>query len=134
MMDISFTQKEELNRLAQQYGLTLLYMFGSVARGDDTLASDIDFAYETLRALDLKKQFGLQQELQKILNVHKSIDLVNLANASPLLANRVLREGKIIFASKKAEEKFYYRTVKNYIDAKPLFQATQKFIQTYASR
>lgn len=45
--------KRELNQIAQRYGIESLAIFGSVARGESTPNSDIDFL------LDMKKDASL---------------------------------------------------------------------------
>lgn len=126
-------QKRKLTKLAEQYQMTLLFVFGSVARGDETVDSDVDLAYSTTTKLTLQQQFALQESLRVILRLRQPIDLVNLSNATPLLAYQIVREGQVLFAQPGAEDSFYQRTVKNYIDARPLFQATKQYVQAYAN-
>ena len=37
---------EHADALCEQFGITKLYLFGSVAQGEDSLGSDIDFLAE----------------------------------------------------------------------------------------
>lgn len=127
-------QKQQLDGIAAQYHLVLLFVFGSMARGDQTAASDIDLAYSTSIRLSLQQQFALQENLQSILHLPQPIDLVNLVNATPLLAYQIVSEGQLLFAEPGAEDNFYQRTIKNYIDARPLFQATKQYVQAYANQ
>lgn len=134
MLTLSPTQKTQLADIAERYQVTLLYMFGSVARGDQTKDSDCDLGYAAATKLSLQQQFALQTDLQSILPVTQAIDLVNLVNATPLLAYQIVREGQVLFAQPNVEDNFYQRTIKNYIDTRPLFQATQQYVQAYANR
>ncbi|NCN70804.1 MAG: nucleotidyltransferase, partial [Betaproteobacteria bacterium] len=45
--------KDPLNTLAKQYGASHLRVFGSVARGEETPESDVDFLVEFPRGYDL---------------------------------------------------------------------------------
>lgn len=132
MLVLTTTQKQKLTDIAEHYQLTLLYVFGSVARGDQTTISDYDLGYAASTKLSLQQQFALQEELQHGLEIHQEIDLVNLANATPLLAYQIVLEGQVLFTRPGAEDNFYQRAIKNYIDAKPLFQATKQYVQAYA--
>ncbi len=134
MLLLNSQQKKQLADIAKQYGMTLLYIFGSKARGDETKDSDVDIGYSTITKLSLQQQFALQEELRQILQIQQPIDLVNLANATPLLAYQIVREGQVLFSLPGVEDSFYQRTIKNYIDAQPLFQATRQYVQAYANR
>lgn len=132
MFTITPSQKQHITDIATHYQLTLLFVFGSMARGDNTVASDIDLAYSVLTPLSAQQQYALQQELQHILHMSQQIDLVYLANTTPLLAYQIMRDGQVLFAQPQAEDRFYQRTIKNYIDAQPLFEATKQYVQAYA--
>ena len=72
------------------------YLFGSQARGDAGVLSDVDVAvYVDATALE-QPGFGIQAELgtelQKALG-RADVDVVILNRASPLLYHRVLRDG-----------------------------------------
>ncbi len=85
-------KREDILRLAQQYGATRLRIFGSVVRGTATEQSDIDFlvAFEPDRSLlDL---IGFKQDLQDLLG--RKIDVVSEGGLSPYLKDRILREAQ----------------------------------------
>lgn len=64
-----------LNSLAAQFGAKRLRVFGSVARGEETPQSDVDFLVEFPRGYDLFTQrIPLAQTLGELL--HRKVDLV----------------------------------------------------------
>ena len=68
------SMREAISRTAASYGATQVRIFGSVARGDDTQDSDIDFlvALEPGRTLlDLAR---LEEQLEKLLG--RRVDVV----------------------------------------------------------
>lgn len=65
---------EQLRRLAPQvlqiarkYGIAKVYVFGSVARGDSTEQSDVDFLVEMQESASLFGVGGFQYETEKLL-------------------------------------------------------------------
>gem|GEM_PF-750105 len=79
--------------LVKRYGLSKVYLFGSLACGDFKWNSDIDLAVEGLPEELLLKAYGLAEELAAPLKV----DLVLLETALPSLRECILREGEILY-------------------------------------
>ena len=92
------TKNEILSLLAefkpyaqQQYGITRLGVFGSVARGEQREDSDVDICYEG-RVLSLLTIDTLQRELERLLE--SKVDAVRIReNMNPLLYRRINTEG-----------------------------------------
>ena len=66
--------RAEVRRVAAKYGLSNLRVFGSVARGEDTGASDIDLLVDVAPGVGLLGLARCQRELQALLGT--SVDLV----------------------------------------------------------
>ena len=66
---------------ASEYGITRMGIFGSVARGEQTVESDVDIYFETDKKLSLFRMGGLMYDLRELLGV--SIDLVHNTNNLP---------------------------------------------------
>jgi len=80
-----------LNSLAAQFGASRLRVFGSVARGEETPDSDVDFLVELPRGYDLLTQrMPLTLELGDLL--HRKVDLVPEHELSPHVRAQVLSE------------------------------------------
>lgn len=80
---------EYKTHLAAKYGVTQLGVFGSVARGDATDASDIDIVVHM--PPDLFLMVHLKEELEQLL--HTSVDLVRYQkHLNQLLKSRIDRE------------------------------------------
>lgn len=69
------------------------YLFGSRACGDETEKSDLDLAVLCDPALDLEQRIELEDELERTSG--RSVDLVDVARASPFLALDVIRGERI---------------------------------------
>jgi hypothetical protein len=63
----------DIMRRYEAFGITNLRVFGSVARGEDSSGSDIDFLIDAGK-VSLLTLGGLQSELEDLLGVH--VDLV----------------------------------------------------------
>ncbi len=118
--------------LARQYGLSLLYLFGSAARGDMHAMSDTDIAYLGQRPLSLRERATLVRDLRvHIPSPERAVDLVDLATAPPLLGYHILKEGRKLYGHEMSDDAFYRRTMKCYIDAQPLFALTNDYVHAH---
>jgi predicted nucleotidyltransferase len=71
-----------------------IYLFGSTATGTDGLHSDIDLAMLGPGPLDPLLRFDLQEQLASALG--RSVDLIDLRTASPVMAMQVLATGRLL--------------------------------------
>ncbi|MEL7246745.1 MAG: nucleotidyltransferase family protein [Cyanobacteria bacterium J06573_2] len=82
--------REEILRIASQYGAYNIKVFGSVARGEATVDSDVDFLVEIEPQRTLLDQIGLMQSLEKLLQ--RKVDLAEPGNLHASIQQRVLQE------------------------------------------
>jgi predicted nucleotidyltransferase len=78
-------------------GALAVYLFGSVARGDDVATSDVDVAvlFESPPPPQLLgSALTLEGDLERLLA--RPVDLVVLNSASPDLVHRILRDGVLV--------------------------------------
>ncbi|MCH7762731.1 MAG: nucleotidyltransferase domain-containing protein [Candidatus Marinimicrobia bacterium] len=66
--EIIQTLKEFKKQYAEEYGILLIGVFGSVARDDAKKESDIDVVVK-IKKQDLFKLIGIKQDLEEIFNV-----------------------------------------------------------------
>ena len=87
--------KRYMNILKSKYGITSLSLFGSTARGDQKVGSDIDLFVETETANPF-----LLMDAKEFLEdaTGSSVDIVrNHQNLNPRLRNRIIKDGIFIF-------------------------------------
>ena len=82
--------RAEVLRLAAKYGATDVRVFGSVARGDADVSSDIDFVVRMSPGRSLFDLGGLLMDLQDLLG--RRVDVVTERGLRPRMRERVLRE------------------------------------------
>ena len=89
------SNKEQILRLAASYGARNIRIFGSVARGDSSPSSDIDFLVDLDPDRTLMDLGGLLTGLQDIL--HAPVDVATERMLRPGIRDRVLREAVPLF-------------------------------------
>lgn len=80
-------------RLHEQFGITTLSLFGSVARGDDRSDSDVDVLVDFAGGATLLSYFGLKRELEQLLGCHVDVATTGSMKRSLRLADEIAREG-----------------------------------------
>ena len=87
-------KREDILRLASEYGAYDVRIFGSVARGEDDEKSDIDFLVNMEKGRSLFDLGGLLMDLQDLLG--RDVDVVTEDGLRERIKDRVLREAVAI--------------------------------------
>ena len=83
--------RSTLNKVAEQFGASRLRVFGSVARGEETASSDVDFLVDLPKGYDLFSQrIPLAQRLSELLN--RRVELIPEHELNPHLRKKILDE------------------------------------------
>lgn len=82
--------RQNLPYLRASYGVAEIGVFGSVARGEENLNSDLDVLVSFTKTPGFIKFIQLEGYLQKIVGM--KVDLVTPAALKPLLKNEILRD------------------------------------------
>jgi uncharacterized protein len=82
--------REEILKIADKHGAYNVRLFGSVARGDATPQSDIDFLVNMQPGRSLMDMGGLLYDLRQLLNVE--VDVVTENGLKPRIRKTVLKE------------------------------------------
>lgn len=81
-------------RLITRLSPSLIYLFGSYAKGTEHASSDINIAYMSDVVLSDYERFMLAEELASELN--KDVDLVDLKLATTVFQTQIIATGKLI--------------------------------------
>lgn len=85
-------QRERILALAAQHGAANVRIFGSVARGEDTTDSDVDFLVSMRPERSLLDLIGFQQDVEAL--IERPADVVSENGLHPALRDQVLREAR----------------------------------------
>ncbi len=104
------------------------YLFGSQATGQARPDSDVDVAVllaETDTFTRFEQSWQFSNEIEQI--IYKSVDVVVLNDAPPLLVHHILLQKKLLFERDINERvKFEVRAGKIYADLQPMYQFFQQ--------
>lgn len=90
-MDVLLRSKrEDILRLATSHGARNVRVFGSLARGESTGASDVDLLVEMEEGRTLLDLVGLWQDLEELLGCN--VDVITDGGISPYLRSQIHRE------------------------------------------
>ena len=85
------SKKQNIHALAAAHGASRIRVFGSVARGEETSNSDVDFLVDFPRGYDMFRQrVALTQKLSDFLQV--GVDLVPEHELNKFIKQKVLNE------------------------------------------
>lgn len=108
--------------------MRLAILFGSRARGDARADSDWDVG-----VIGASDREALQARLSAILGA--DVDLVDLRRASPLLCDRAMREGRVLFDADGSEyARFASLTLRRYADTEKLRRAQAESLREFTAR
>ncbi|MEU6642056.1 nucleotidyltransferase domain-containing protein [Saccharomonospora sp. NPDC046836] len=90
--------ERRLRDICVRYGIAMLLVFGSAARGDDRDDSDIDVLYELQPGARLGWEIeDLNKDLSDLFG--RPVDLVSRKALHPLLKDAVLAESRPLYAA-----------------------------------
>jgi uncharacterized protein len=119
--------------LAELPDLQLAYVFGSVAAGRATDASDLDVALLFTGRVEPARLDRLVEALSAAAG--RLVDLVDLSKAPPLLAHQVVARGTcIVSRDPRAQARFETRTVMRYLDTKHLRSIQHRYLGERAQK
>lgn len=102
--------------LSKYADIRLVFLFGSIAAGHHSEASDIDLAI----LFKTKPDFYFLDDIKNALSgfTKREVDIVVLNDASPIIKMQVLKKGIPLIRRGKSCEEFFTRTVEEYADLK----------------
>jgi len=86
--------KEKIAPILQQYGITKAAIFGSFAKGEAKISSDVDILVEIKSDMSLLDFIGIKIKLEEALKM--KVDLVEYDTIKPIIKERILAEQVVI--------------------------------------
>ena len=96
MKQIDFNNEQVIN-LYNKYHVKTLRIFGSMARGESRMDSDVDLLVTFSKPISLLQMVGLERELSAIIG--RKVDLLTTKSVSRYLRNSILKESRQIYAA-----------------------------------
>ena len=88
--DLLREKRDEILRVAARHGASNVRVFGSVARGEATAQSDVDFLVELERGRSLLDHAALMVDLEDLLD--RRVDVATERGLKPRVRERILTE------------------------------------------
>jgi uncharacterized protein YutE (UPF0331/DUF86 family)/predicted nucleotidyltransferase len=108
--------------------IRLAYLFGSFARGTAHDRSDVDIAVLARPPLGLDETEALTRALAEATG--RSVDLVDLEQAPPLLLREVIAGGQVVFCRSETEQaEFELRAIARYLDTRHVRDLQRRYLQ-----
>lgn len=92
--DLVAAGRSVLRHLAERRGFADLAVFGSAARGDDRVDSDVDLLAQPPAGADLFDMLRLEEDFEKVLG--RRVDLVSYGGLDQQLDHDILRDRVLI--------------------------------------
>ncbi|MBI4599756.1 nucleotidyltransferase domain-containing protein [Candidatus Uhrbacteria bacterium] len=133
-MEITKLQKESIAEIAKKYGLTLVLLFGSQARGKTHRESDIDIGFLSEKSMmSLREIADIEFEMAQKTKM-SNVELVRLAGMSSLFLRQVMNEGRVLYEDKPGVfTSFASYVFKRFVEEKPLRDLKKQSLQTFSS-
>lgn len=126
--------ENNLETLIDSYGIKLIYIFGSYAKGTNGKDSDLDIAVLLEDNYNPLDKLALIGEFIDILK-RNDIDLVILNNANSVLKHQVIKYGKLAYMQDEdIKVNFEVRVLKEYMDMEPFRRTQMKYIKEWAKK
>lgn len=124
---------EKLSPIAKRFGIRLMVVFGSAARGKTHDESDIDVGVLTDRPITFDQRLKLWHALSFLFRTE--IDLAMLNHADPVFGFEVARDGRLLFErDKDAWENWRSYKIRQYWDTKKFRDDLRRYISRSAEK
>lgn len=118
--------KNKIKKIAQKYGLKIVLLFGSQAKGRSHPQSDLDLAFYPQKKVDEQK---LYEEFTHLFR-RADIDLINFKeNHNHLLRYQILSEGIPLYESRPGlKSTMEWQSFFDYVDFKKYYDSLDKLL------
>jgi hypothetical protein len=117
-----------IKKLIEEFNISLIYVFGSYAKGTNTENSDLDIGILINGDTSLMTRLSVLNEMVGILD-REDIDLIILNEADEVLKFQVIKYGKLIYVRDLTEKVlFEARTMSEYMDMEHFRNTRNKYM------
>ena len=128
------TIKPIVKKLAEDFGFSLVVLFGSQATGKTHKKSDVDIAFLSDIKMGLYDIAKMQTEFEQVLKIGK-IELVDLRNSPPLLLKEIAKNSILLYEKDAlALARFKIYAFKRYVESKKLLTLRAAALDRFIKR
>lgn len=98
MAVLAGVDSDRIVEVCRRYGATFLAIFGSAARGDASLASDVDLLVSFPSPKSLLDLVGIEREISDLIG--REVDLVTEGAVSPYLRESIEADLRVLYGSR----------------------------------
>ena len=132
-MEITEKQQQKIRELAETYGLKLVLLFGSQARGTTHQQSDVDIGFLSDRSMSLSEIANVEFEMSQQLHMPR-LELVSLGGMSSLFLRQVITDGRILYEGKSGEYASFVSCVfRRFVEERPLRELRRQSLQAFSA-
>ena len=114
--------QDQVQKIADKFGLSLVMLFGSFANVTNTKESDVDIAYVKTDKLATAQEIELALEFENLFKVERA-DIVYIPDMSPIFMYMTLNDGIVLFAqSETIFPSFYSYSIQRLYDNMSLYK------------
>jgi len=133
-MEIDRQQRERLAAVAEEYGLNLVLLFGSVAAGRARPDSDLDLAVRfDVAPPRMARVARLHLALQEIVPERK-VDLAILNRADPLFLKQITDRCALLYGSERTLAELKMVAFRRYQDHRPYLAMERDYVRRFLAR
>lgn len=123
--------KDKLQKMADEFGLDLIVLFGSSATGKTHKGSDVDIAVKAEKKLDILELAKIQLAFSEALG-RGDVEVVDIRSASPLLLRQLTEQGQALYAKDPDDfARLRMYAFKIYVETKPLREYGKRYLENF---
>jgi uncharacterized protein len=131
-MEITEEQKKKLQEIGEKFGLKLILLYGSYAKGTQTKLSDFDIAVLGKESIDFDTHVELYGEFSSVFgDIERDLDVQLLNRKDPLFLHQVAKNCKLLYGNTVDYNEFRAYAFRAYHDSKDLLRLQDRLMTRY---
>lgn len=131
-MEITDAQRAQVQAIGEKFGLKLILLYGSYAKGTQTELSDLDIACLGKKPIDFETHIELYGELARVFgDIERDLDVQILDRKDPLFLYQVAKNSALLYGSTLDYNEFRAYAFRAYHDSRDLRELQDRLMMRY---